>query len=219
MSREIKRKQFINAAFRLFTERGYSDTRIADITEACGMGKATFYEYFSSKECIFEEVFKMHIQDAYKDLPTLLNKADTSCRSKLETFVKFEFDLALKIGNHRNFIDHLITQVSVIPNKSLQVAMRNFFTMRYDLILDIISEGIEKGEIVKADKMLAASIFLGAYHLYSSLHYGIFDESNDFAATDAAKPFGAHDFPPSMEPFFDLIFAGFEYKSSQTLCF
>lgn len=47
---ELRREQLLNAAERLFSEKGFSETTVSDIAEAAGVAKGTFYLYFPSKE-------------------------------------------------------------------------------------------------------------------------------------------------------------------------
>jgi AcrR family transcriptional regulator len=47
---EARRKELMNAAQRLFLDRGVASTTIEQITSAAGVAKGTFYLYFSSKE-------------------------------------------------------------------------------------------------------------------------------------------------------------------------
>src|ERR671915_184096 len=46
------REQIIEAALRLFAERGYHATTIADIAEAAEVAPRTFFSYFPSKEAV-----------------------------------------------------------------------------------------------------------------------------------------------------------------------
>lgn len=46
------REQIIDAAMRLFAERGYHATTIADIAEAADVAPRTFFSYFPSKEAV-----------------------------------------------------------------------------------------------------------------------------------------------------------------------
>jgi AcrR family transcriptional regulator len=49
------REMILDAAIRLFSEQGYENTRISDITDALHMGKGTFYVYFKNKKELFME--------------------------------------------------------------------------------------------------------------------------------------------------------------------
>ena len=55
------REQIVAAAFRLFDERGYHATTVADIAAAADIAPRTFFAYFPSKEAVvfndFEPVF------------------------------------------------------------------------------------------------------------------------------------------------------------------
>lgn len=51
--RAERRKELLVVALRVFSERGYHQTRIADIIEAAGVARGTFYLYFESKHAIF----------------------------------------------------------------------------------------------------------------------------------------------------------------------
>lgn len=48
--KQLTRQALIDAAVRLFTERGYDQTGVADIAEAADVSKRTFFLHFPSKE-------------------------------------------------------------------------------------------------------------------------------------------------------------------------
>jgi AcrR family transcriptional regulator len=56
-SQGIERKQqLLDAAARLFAERGYAETRIVDICREAGVAKGLFYWYFDTKEAVFRDL-------------------------------------------------------------------------------------------------------------------------------------------------------------------
>jgi AcrR family transcriptional regulator len=48
------RKALLDAAWRLFSEQGFTRTTVDDIVRACGVSRGTFYIYFKNKTDIFE---------------------------------------------------------------------------------------------------------------------------------------------------------------------
>lgn len=45
-----KRERLLDASLTLFREKGYEQTKVADITRAAGVAKGTFFNYFPTKE-------------------------------------------------------------------------------------------------------------------------------------------------------------------------
>lgn len=54
--RARRRKTVLDAALRVFSEKGYHQTRIADIIAEASIARGTFYLYFDSKNAIFHEL-------------------------------------------------------------------------------------------------------------------------------------------------------------------
>jgi AcrR family transcriptional regulator len=54
IAKAARREEILNAARRVFAERGFKGTTIADIADAAGIALGTIYLYFSSKDAVFE---------------------------------------------------------------------------------------------------------------------------------------------------------------------
>ncbi len=61
-----RRDQLMECGARLFAERGYHPTSVADIVAALGVGKGVFYWYFASKEELLTELLKASNHDLRK---------------------------------------------------------------------------------------------------------------------------------------------------------
>lgn len=55
---ELRRTQILDAAYKVFSTKGYRDTTIADVALELGIGHGTFYRYFTNKYDIFQQVLK-----------------------------------------------------------------------------------------------------------------------------------------------------------------
>lgn len=51
-----RKQQLLDAAARLFADRGYAETRIVDICREAGVAKGLFYWYFDTKEAVFRDL-------------------------------------------------------------------------------------------------------------------------------------------------------------------
>src|SRR5690348_8401994 len=55
------RERLFQAALKLFSEKGFAETTVEDITNAADVGKGTFFNYFPSKEHILIAFGEMQI--------------------------------------------------------------------------------------------------------------------------------------------------------------
>ncbi len=54
---EDKKAELYRCGKELFSTKGFKDTNVADITKLAGVGVGTFYNYYSSKEKLFLEIY------------------------------------------------------------------------------------------------------------------------------------------------------------------
>ena len=78
-----KRKQIINAAIEIFSQKGYHRAKIQDITRSVGISTGTFYIYFNNKQDLFIEV----IDDV---LRTIIHDEVKSLRNEDDFFKRLE---------------------------------------------------------------------------------------------------------------------------------
>ena len=60
---DIRRREIIDAAYKVFSEKGYHNSGIADIAAELQMGHGTFYRYFKNKQDIASYVIDSVIAD------------------------------------------------------------------------------------------------------------------------------------------------------------
>jgi TetR/AcrR family transcriptional regulator, cholesterol catabolism regulator len=58
LRQEARRRELLDAAVAVFSEQGYRATSMADIAARLGMGKASLYHYFGSKEEVLIELYE-----------------------------------------------------------------------------------------------------------------------------------------------------------------
>ena len=52
-----KKEQLLKAGRQLFTEKGFKGTNVSEITKLAGMATGTFYNYYSSKDKLFMDIY------------------------------------------------------------------------------------------------------------------------------------------------------------------
>lgn len=58
MTQDDKRVRILDAALKLFSERGFHGTAVPDIARAAGVGTGTIYRYFPDKEGLVNELYR-----------------------------------------------------------------------------------------------------------------------------------------------------------------
>src|SRR5687768_18439975 len=53
-----KRRRILDAALRVFAERGYHGTAVPEVATAARVGTGTLYRYFATKEALVNEVYR-----------------------------------------------------------------------------------------------------------------------------------------------------------------
>lgn len=54
--KKVKKSNIHDSAIKLFSNKGYFQTSISDISIKANISKGLFYHYYSSKEVLFEEI-------------------------------------------------------------------------------------------------------------------------------------------------------------------
>jgi AcrR family transcriptional regulator len=93
--REKRRREMLDTALAVFSEKGYHQTRISDIIEAANIARGTFYLYFDGKNAIFHELLDLLISsvrqnvvgvDVGEGAPPLRDQLLVSVRRVLASF-------------------------------------------------------------------------------------------------------------------------------------
>lgn len=78
-------QRLLEAAAKLFADRGYDDTQTPDIAERAGVAVGTFYRYFTDKRQAFLELSAQHLEQSYQSVVSRLTPdAFASTRTRRE---------------------------------------------------------------------------------------------------------------------------------------
>ncbi len=81
-----RRGQMLQAALEVISERGFADTRIADIAERIGISPALVIYYFKTKEKLLTEAIRHYEDSWYADGQRRMDKLATAAE-RIEEFV------------------------------------------------------------------------------------------------------------------------------------
>lgn len=153
-----KKRRILNSAIKIFGEKGFQNATISEIAKEAGIGDATIYEYFKSKEDILLEI---PVEVSKELIPQLHDHmmGIKGALNKLRKFIWWWLNYVEKNPGYGAIVLlELKTNKNYVSTNAYQAA-RNF----YQIVLDIIKEGQEEGSIKKDINIyLARSICVGA---------------------------------------------------------
>lgn len=156
------RIMILNAAERLFVEKGYHAISMREIADAVGMTKAALYYHFRDKEQLFMAI----LEGVLSELSALIEQCRTADAS------------------HRGQIEAIVRQIMLLPAArraslrlasqelgNLDAATRQQFVEQYHVqfigrITGILAAGMACGEFKPLDPKLATWTLLGMMYPY-----------------------------------------------------
>ncbi|WP_165445413.1 TetR/AcrR family transcriptional regulator [Bacilliculturomica massiliensis] len=209
MARSEKRERILEAAFHLFMTKGLSDTKMIDIAVEAGVGKGTIYEYFSSKDELFEILFERKVISLYKGLEDVL-RTQTTAKGKLTAYLSFDTGLAEKLDISREVIYNLLLESAPGRNCSTPArkCIRQLMDYRFATLYGIVSEGVKNGEFACMDPLMATTALMGAMAFYTSFNLNLFEESSLVDYKEYQEYRESTGGKWKMDEFFNLILRG-----------
>ena len=149
------RKKILNAAGRLFWQKGYKATTIDDIARASRVNKATIYYYFKNKAFLLFEIVSGIMQEGLENVRPLKISAMRP-REKLRVLIM----------QHTTWVLSLKwPAIGQMEQRNLPPRLLNGYLMLRDeyegVFRSIIKEGIRKKEFRRLDPKLYSLFILG----------------------------------------------------------
>jgi TetR/AcrR family fatty acid metabolism transcriptional regulator len=151
-----KRRLILDAAVRVFAQKGYHTCRVGDIAEEAGIAHGLLYHYFSSKEEVLETIFR----DTWSDLLGAVSAVEESGEPAREQLRQVAAILLRAWRRDPDLVRVLVREVARSPQMQRRVAE---IEQAFRAIERIVAGGQEEGEFRRdLDPRLASWIVYGA---------------------------------------------------------
>jgi len=149
--------EIMEAAARVFAERGYHGASTQDIADTLGIRQASLYYYFTSKEAALEQVCMQGVGGFYETAQGIQAGPGTP-REKLASLIRAHIAPLL---DRSNFVRVFLTQRQFLPNESRRRIGK--WSRGIEQIFEaVIRQGVRKGEFrADADPRLSTLAILG----------------------------------------------------------
>jgi AcrR family transcriptional regulator len=154
-----KRRMILDAAIRVFADKGFHHCRVSDVADEAGVAYGLVYHYFDSKEEILNQLFIERWQLMLDAIVAIDEKRDVPARDKLYMVASFIID---SYRHEPQLMKVIIVEVTRAANTFGQLHLAKI-REAYGLIAQIVEQARRDGSFkadISAD--FAAMCFYGA---------------------------------------------------------
>jgi AcrR family transcriptional regulator len=177
--RQRHRNEILSAALRLFSQKGFHEVSMQEIAAEAEFATGTLYNFFPSKEALFEELTQSCAERIITDLSAILDVPGDEV-DRLRTFIRRQPAL---LAEHAEFIKVYVSEFGTRGAKVSKKQEADQFHFILDAKLaQLLEAGMAKGVLRRVDPALTAKA------LHSILETLAFEMAGDFdkaKATDA----------------------------------
>ena len=150
-----KQSVILNAARKRFAYYGFSKVTMDEIAADIGMGKASLYYYFPTKESLFEEVVKQEKKQFFNDIDSMVAEKITPCEMLRRYAAK-------RIEHFRNLANLRALGLQQYGEmKSWSVGLyEDFQKQEVSALMQILQVGKKTGDFVVSNSQQSAEVIM-----------------------------------------------------------
>jgi AcrR family transcriptional regulator len=137
--------ELLDAALRIFAERGYANTRLEDIAAAVGVTKGTIYHYFETKEDLLRKAIEHNHQRVFLPLEKGIRDRKGPVSATIRLFLRRAFGGELD-QTRQSVLTLLVQGVSREAPHVYQRWLEAGPARAWQLLAELIEEGKASGE-------------------------------------------------------------------------
>jgi AcrR family transcriptional regulator len=178
--RVFRRKEIMDAAVKLFADKGFNSTTLEEIAELSEFGKGTLYNYFSGKE----EIYTGIIEDVIENHINIIAEASNNSSDFVEfitLYTKNFFNYCIQNSNA------FVIFVREIANLNTSICINpETFRKKYTVISEVFAKNIEKAIKEKKIRKVETErlITLYDYLVFPYIHHLIVCKKNNVNVED-----------------------------------
>ncbi len=155
----VTRKAITEAAVKLFSEKGFEKTSIEDIARAAGIGKATVYGYFATKD----EIFMAYCDDEMAESFASLQADSEDGETLVDKLIRF-FMLKFRFVTHNREFGRQLLREMVFP-KEINEKAKEHDQRYFDILENLFRAAQQRGEIAAELDMFFLSVHFFSLYL------------------------------------------------------
>src|SRR3990172_6635027 len=132
-----KRDRILRAAIKIFSQKGFFNSKVSDIAQAAGVADGTIYLYFKNKDDLLISLFEEKMAEVVADVRERV-AAEDGALSRLKIFIENHMGLLLREAG--------LIEVLQVELRQSNKFMKDYVPVKFLEYLDVISEILELGK-------------------------------------------------------------------------
>ncbi len=157
---QSRRREILEAAERLFAQKGFFPTTMSEIAEEAEFGTGTLYKYFKSKEDLYFNLINEKVEEINRLVKAQLSQKGSAIE-RIRKVLELQFHFTEK---NRDFFRIYISERSRFEwnvKEDLGKGVHNKMVAYIRLLAQVMKEGIRKGELKSLPPLDLAHALVG----------------------------------------------------------
>jgi AcrR family transcriptional regulator len=135
---EERKLELVEAARRIFRDKGYTATNVTDIIREVGISQGTFYFYFEGKEAVFDPVAEAIVLEVYDVLKSIVRQESLSALDKIKLIMGYVMSIEMD--------ERWTDEIAALDLRHMRYRVGSIaFDLATPLATEIIKQGVEEG--------------------------------------------------------------------------
>lgn len=161
---DARPRQILDAAFRVFGDRGLHRATLDDVARAAGITKGTIYLYFPSKAALFAAMLKARVTALMPLAEGAGGPAAGSTRERMTRFGRLLYRF-FRSPQYLNMFRAVVSEAAEFPDEAA-LLYRDWVLHANRRLADVLRAGVDTGELRHVDTLVAARAFIGMFMIF-----------------------------------------------------
>jgi len=138
MAKKNKKELIINAAIKVFADKGFYTANVADVAKEAGVADGTIYLYFKNKDDLLISLFETKMEEILKRFSSLITSIGNA-KEKLHKFIHLYFQMIEE--------DQNLAGVFQVELRQSDKFLKDYHNQNFIDFLNLIGDIIHQGQV------------------------------------------------------------------------
>jgi len=151
------RVDILSAARRIFARKGMEGASVREVAATAKVNTAMIYYHFKDKEGLYQAVLADSVSVLAGIWEDRVFKSNVPVKKKIQRYV----ELFIQYEQKNEDLRRIMAMEFAVSGRSAACICEQYFGDNYTRLIEIVKEGIKRGEMRKIDPSLAVSSLIG----------------------------------------------------------